>query len=168
MKVLAADDEPSILLQYQLILSERGHQVTCTDNGLACLEAYRNALSSQISRPPFDLVLLDYRMPKLDGLAVAKEILNICPGQRIMFASAYVIETLRDSAKDLGQIVELLQKPFGLDYMMEIIEDSDVYRQLAALNVKVRELKKHDLSLSQLVDLLAGVKKLQSMAASAR
>lgn len=52
--------------------------------------------------------------------------------------------------------------------MMEIIEDSDVYRQLAALNVKVRELKKHNLSLSQLVDLLAGVKKLQSMAASAR
>lgn len=168
MKILAADDEPTILLQYRIILEERGHKVLCTEDGLACLEEYKKALDKKYSsarpssRTPFDLVLLDYRMPKLDGLAVAKEILKLCPRQRIIFASAYVIETLRESTKDLRQIVELLQKPFGLDYMVEIIEDSDVYRQLAALNVKVRKLKENDLTLSQLVDLLAGVKKLQS------
>jgi CheY-like chemotaxis protein len=102
-------------------------------------------------------------MPELDGLGAAREILSLCPGQRIVFASAYVAETLREAARDLHQIVELLQKPFGLDYLVEVVEDTDVYQQLASVNVKVRELQNHNLSLSELVGLLAGVRKLQAM-----
>ena len=44
---------------------------------------------------PFDVVVLDYKMPGKDGMEVAKEILTINPDQRIIFASAYV----RDSRK---------------------------------------------------------------------
>ena len=102
-------------------------------------------------------------MPVLDGMRAAREILKLCPSQRIVFASAYVAETLREATKDLHQIVELLQKPFGLDYLVEIVEDTEVYRQLASLNVRVRELRNHNLTLSQLVDLLAGVRKLQEI-----
>jgi CheY-like chemotaxis protein len=60
----------------------------------------------------FDVVILDYKMPKKDGLQVAKEILEINPDQRIIFASAYVIETLRESVKELKRVVELMQNPF--------------------------------------------------------
>jgi CheY-like chemotaxis protein len=101
-------------------------------------------------------------MPVLDGLGASKQILKLYPDQRIIFASAYVGATLRESAKDLHQIVELLQKPFGLDYLVEIVEDTEVYQQLESLNVKVRELRDHNLTLSQLVDLLAGVRKLHA------
>ena len=153
-------------MQYQIALKERGHEVIATVDGRECIEMFSGAKSAQDSSTPFDLVILDYRMPKLDGLEAAREILRLCPDQRIIFASAYVAETLRESARDLHQIVELLQKPFGLDYLVEIVEDTDVYRQLALLNVKVRELRNHNLTLSQLVDLLAGVKKLQAMVLS--
>lgn len=54
---------------------------------------------------PFDVVVLDYKMPKLDGLQVAKQILNWNPMQRVIFASAFVMETLRDSVKELEQVV---------------------------------------------------------------
>jgi CheY-like chemotaxis protein len=49
-------------------------------------------------------------MPKKDGLEAAKEILELNPRQRIIFASAYVKETLEDSVKQLKQVVELMQK----------------------------------------------------------
>lgn len=162
MKILVAEDEPSIRMQYQAVLQERGHEVVATADGQECIDVFAEALQSGGSRNPFDLVILDYRMPRLDGLGAAREILRLCKDQRIIFASAYVAETLRESAKDLHQIVEMLQKPFGLDYLVEIVEDTDVYQQLARVNVKVRELRNHNLSLSQLVDLLAGVRKLQA------
>lgn len=62
---------------------------------------------SHIIQQPFDVVVLDYRMPKKDGLQVAKEILKLNPKQRIIFASAYVKETLVESVKQLNQVVEL-------------------------------------------------------------
>jgi CheY-like chemotaxis protein len=164
LKILVAEDEPSIRMQYHAVLQERGHEVVSTADGQECTEVFAEALKA--SESPYDLVILDYRMPRLDGLGAAREILRLCKDQRIIFASAYVAETLRESAKDLHQIVEMLQKPFGLDYLVEIVEDTDVYRQLALVNVKVRELRNHNLSLSELVDLLAGVRKLQAAVTS--
>lgn len=173
MKILIAEDESAIRLQYHIVLQERGHEVISTENGRACVEAYKMALSvrrseSESTQPPFDLVILDYRMPELDGLGAAKKIFKMCPDQRVIFASAYVAETLRQATKGLHQIVEMIQKPFGLDQLVEAVEDLEVYRQLASLNVGIKQLKEHNLSLSELVDLLAGVKKLQKMVAPAR
>jgi CheY-like chemotaxis protein len=50
-------------------------------------------------------------MPGMNSMNVAKEILAVNPHQRIIFASAYVKETLQESVKQLKQIVELMQKP---------------------------------------------------------
>ena len=46
-------------------------------------------------------MIFDYRMPNKDGLAAAIEILELCPSQRIMFASAYTDETLVAAVKNL-------------------------------------------------------------------
>ncbi len=100
-------------------------------------------------------------MPKKDGLQVAKEILALSPKQRIVFASAYVIETLGESVKQLGQVVELLQKPFDMDSFTSAIEDRGIYEELEKINVKVANLKKSNMTHSQLVELLAGIKKLE-------
>ena len=74
---------------------------------------------------PFDAVILDYRIPGKDGLHVAKEILELNPKQRIIFASAYIKETLEDSVKKLGTVVELIQKPFDADVLVDTIEDKE-------------------------------------------
>ena len=179
MNILVAEDESNIATVYKVSLETNGHQVQLTDNGEDCIKAYHIAMrhqkmtktfqsremnttnSRQISIP-FDVVVLDYRMPKKNGLEVAKEILGVCPNQRIIFASAYVLETLKDSVKNLGQVVELLQKPFEIVNLIDTIEDKGVYEELSELNVKVKELKDLDVTHTQLVDLLAGVKKLQN------
>jgi CheY-like chemotaxis protein len=100
-------------------------------------------------------------MPRKDGLQVAKEILALSPKQRIVFASAYVIETLAESVKQLGQVVELLQKPFDMDSFTSAIEDRGIYEELEKINVRVSNLKHSSMTHSQLVDLLAGIKKLE-------
>jgi CheY-like chemotaxis protein len=59
---------------------------------------------------PFEAVILDYKMPQLNGIEVAKEILAVNPHQRIIFASAYIQETVKDSVKELKQVVEVIAK----------------------------------------------------------
>ncbi|MGI0025024.1 MAG: response regulator, partial [Nitrososphaera sp.] len=105
----------------------------------------------------------DYRMPKMDGLDAAKLILEHCPSQRLMFASAYTAQTLIEAVKSLHKVVELLQKPFDLEYFVDAVEDKVLYEQLERLNVRVRALKDHSVTHSQLLDLLAGVQKLREM-----
>lgn len=179
MRILVAEDESSIATLYKVSLEASGHQVQLTNNGEECVKAYHRAMRHQrITKAhqnremnttssydislPFDVVVLDYRMPKKDGLEVAKEILDVCPNQRIIFASAYVLETLIESVKKLRQVVELLQKPFEIDSLVDAIEDKGVYEELSKLNVRIKELKDLDVTHAQLIDLLAGVKKLQN------
>ena len=39
---------------------------------------------------PYDLVVLDYKIPKINAIEVGKEILAVSPSQRIIFASAHL------------------------------------------------------------------------------
>lgn len=174
MRILVAEDEPLIARDYRLILQSRGHDVTVHDNGLSCLEAYTTALGevnkqSRFSdKIPFDVVILDYRMPKKDGLETAREIVKLCPEQRIIFASAYTRETLKEAAKELHQVVELLQKPFDLSYLVEVVEDTNVYNHLAKLNDKITQMKDPDLTDSELAELMKIVQDGLRVAASIR
>jgi CheY-like chemotaxis protein len=110
---------------------------------------------------PYDVVILDYRMPSINGMDVAKEILAINSHQRVIFASAYVKETLEHSIKELKQVVELIQKPFSLNELVDIIEDKEVYEDLKTLNVDVDLVKAANPTHEQILDLLERLKKIQ-------
>jgi response regulator RpfG family c-di-GMP phosphodiesterase len=132
-----------------------------------CLKVYHSKLQNitlNTDPPehaqPFDAVILDYKMPKINGLEVAKEILAVNPHQRIIFASAYVKETLMDSVQELNQIVELLQKPFGQGVLVDTIENKEIYAELQNLNVKIDDIKAANLRHEQLREILDILKKL--------
>lgn len=132
MKILVAEDEPMIGKQYQVILQDRGHEVVLTEDGLQCVKAYNDAIahledsseSGLISNPPFDVVILDYRLPRVDGLDAAKLILAANKRQRIIFASAYVMSTLQESVKHLQTVVEIIEKPFDLEKLILMVEEA--------------------------------------------
>jgi CheY-like chemotaxis protein len=111
--------------------------------------------------PPFDAVVLDYRMPKKDGLEAAKEILELNPKQRIIFASAYVKETLEDSVKQLKQLVELMQKPFEADALVDTIEDKEAYEGLKTLIANIKEFDLDNPTREQISSIFEGIRKIQ-------
>jgi hypothetical protein len=94
-------------------------------------------------------------------MEVAKEILAVNPRQRIIFASAYVKETLEDSVKQLKQVVELMQKPFGPNALIDTIEDKEIYNELKQLNVNIDYVKAANFRHEQLNNILEALRKLQ-------
>lgn len=168
MRILIAEDELGIGETYKLMLESRGHIVTVTPDGSECLKVYHATIAELdddseeylAQNPPFDVVVLDYFMPNMDGLQAAKLILVANKHQRIIFASAYVKSALEESVKHLHAVVELLEKPFDLEVLADIIEDKRIYEGLKKINVKVKEIK--DPNIEQLRNLLHGLKKMQS------
>lgn len=136
MNILIAEDEIGIAQTYEMLLVAKGHAVTLTEDGLDCLKIYKERLAQlgDISHeclsenPPFDVVVLDYRLPSMDGIDVAKQILLENPRQQIIFASAYITETLAESVKKWDQVVELLHKPFELEVLLDAIVNSGLER----------------------------------------
>ena len=109
----------------------------------------------------YDVVILDYKMPGMNGMDVAKEILAVNPHQRIIFASAYVTLLLLESVKQLKQIVELMQKPFTLSQLVDTVEDKEVYEELKSLNVDVNRIRAAEPTHELVIDLLERLRRIQ-------
>ena len=75
-------------------------------------------------------------------MQIAKEILEINPEQRIIFASAYIKETLVESVKELKRVVELIQKPFSRSELVDVIENREAYEGLKMVMSTTREIIK--------------------------
>jgi CheY-like chemotaxis protein len=169
MNILIAEDDHDIASIYKETLESRNHQVTITTNGEDCLKAYHDAFQKMISytetmkpfRFPFDVVLLDYKIPQINGLEVAKEILAVNSHQRIIFASAFVLETLEISIKELKRAVELIQKPFTLAKLIDIIEDKEVYTELQKFNVDLEVVRAFAPTHEQITELLEKLRIIQ-------
>ena len=170
LDILIGEDESDIALLYKIALEKKNHTVSIAYNGEECLKKYHEKFqrlrfsrlySSSGHVMPFDVVILDHKMPKIDGIRVAEEILAVNPHQRIIFASAYVKETLLDSIKKLNRVVELMQKPFGVNTLLDTIEDKEVYSELHSLNVDVDVIKAINPTHEQITDLLERLRKVQ-------
>jgi len=134
-------------------------EATVTDSFRDYGDKFRKNVDTNV--PPYDVVILDYSMPGMNGMEVAKEILNASPHQRIIFASAYVKETLEYSVKELKQVVELMQKPFALKQLIDTVEDTEAFEELRELNVNVDRIKEADLAHEQILDLLDKLRRIQ-------
>jgi CheY-like chemotaxis protein len=130
MKILIAEDESVIGENYKMILESRHHEVIIANNGEDCISLFDKAFhalhprnSSVEESSPFDLVVLDFRMPKKNGIDVAKHILSTCPQQKMIFATAYTLDVLEGLMKKIQMGIEVLQKPFDLDAFADMVED---------------------------------------------
>src|SRR5689334_6364785 len=121
MKIIIAEDEEDIRTILTITLEDAGHQITTAADGEECLRKYGGAVPGKNAGSPFDLVILDYRMPKKDGIEVAKEVLARFPSQRIIIATAHTKEIFSWVPKELHHL-EFLQKPFELDELIAVIE----------------------------------------------
>jgi CheY-like chemotaxis protein len=179
LNILIAEDELDIAALYKTVLEKRNHKATITTNGEDCLKAYhevyqRNRFSSgqqssSQSGPmersrchSFDVVILDCKMPQMNGIEVAKEILAVNPHQRIIFASAYIKDTVIDSINNLKRsMMESVQKPFEIKRLVDLIEDKLMYQELIRLNIDVDIIRAVKPTHEEISDLLVRLKGVQ-------
>jgi len=131
MKILVAEDTESFSLLYKASLESRGHEVEITNDGMECIYKYVDETKklSEIDNDegPYDLVILDHQMPRMKGLEVAKEILDIKPKQRILIVTAHV-KTMMEGVRKLGGKIEILSKPFPSLAMIRQVEGLAQFR----------------------------------------
>lgn len=119
MKILVAEDELELLRFYKVFLEDLGHDVITSKNGEECLDSYHKALNMNKS---FDLVILDHRMPKKNGMEVAKEIAAIAPSQKLLMITAFAgLLDLQVKPENM----KIIQKPFDTEEFESIIKEVD-------------------------------------------
>ncbi len=81
IKILLVDDEEHIRLLFKEELEEEGYFIGLASNGFEALE--------MLKAGQFDLVVLDIKMPGMDGIATLNEIKKLNKEQRVILCSAY-------------------------------------------------------------------------------
>lgn len=81
IKLLVVDDEENIRILFREELEEEGYVIETASNGLEALEKLKTA--------PFDIVILDIKMPVMDGIEALNAIKNANRNQAVILCSAY-------------------------------------------------------------------------------
>jgi DNA-binding NtrC family response regulator len=117
MRVLVVDDEPKVALTLAASLEGLGAEFA-VDTAYGFTEAFARAQQSRYS-----LLVVDYEMPGLNGLDLARAVRRVTPETRIVLMTAYGTQELRDTARLLG-LVGYLDKPFTIAQLREIVQRS--------------------------------------------
>jgi CheY-like chemotaxis protein len=154
---------------YKSALKSRGHIVTVASNGEDCLKIYNDKLQDVTLRSdlnehiqPYDVVVLDYEIPKMNGIEVTKEILTVNPRQRIIFTSGDDM-AISKGIRQLKQKVEILKRPFTKQLLIETVEDEYVYSALKELNIDIDDIKRGHFTHEQLTKILRILKKAKDI-----
>ncbi len=94
MTVLIVEDNAGVRRLLRRTLADVATDIWECDDGVHALEAY-------LAHRP-DVVLMDIRMPRLDGLAATEGILRVCPSARIFVVTDYDDDELRNAARRVG------------------------------------------------------------------
>ncbi|HEX9677461.1 response regulator [Nitrososphaera sp.] len=167
MNVLIADDDILIIKLYRVALESRGHTVTSTYNGRECVDVFKQELARVgPDADPFDVVVMDHRMPKMDGVKAAGVIIELRPNQRIIFITACARETLKASVQEIGQVVSILEKPFEPILLAKVIEDIFTFKDLAEINKLLKVMYHNTCSEVQITQLHSLLKTIQKIGLS--
>ena len=112
-KLLIVDDEEGVRESLKLILGDL-YTILLTEDGLQALECLKNA-------PDISLVLMDIKMPKINGLEVLKKMREMRPDLKVIMITGYkAVETVSEAVKlcACGYIV----KPFEAQEVVKAVE----------------------------------------------
>lgn len=130
--LLIVDDEESVRLLLSAVLRREGYQVECAEDGQQALAKFK------LLQP--DLVLMDIRMPVMDGLTAFKEMRQLRHDCNIILMTAFAaVETAVEAIK-LGAF-DYVIKPFDIDEVKLLVSRALEMRRMAEeINVLHREL----------------------------
>ncbi len=135
-RVLLVDDEDSFRTALKKQLAVRGYEVFDVDNGEDALKVVRHQLP--------EVVVLDQKMPRSDGIQTLKEIKKIRPEVQVIMLTGYgSIEAARETGKH--DVFHYLEKPCPVDELIDYIEAARQERVYAMARHEIPEVQRTSL-----------------------
>jgi len=129
-KIFIVDDELSVRTSLEEWFLEDGFNVVTAESGEDAL--------TKMHAGPFDLVLLDIKMPGMDGITLQKKIMEIDPRTIIIIITAYAsvdtaVEALKTGAFDY------ITKPFDPENLSNLVNNALKQKNLTEENLQLKE-----------------------------
>ena len=115
-RILVVDDDELVRLVTKAVLAYRGYQIVEAEDGEQAIQAYTSATI------PFDLVLMDLHMPRLNGHDALVKIRRHDPKVKAIMLSGGLHERDTEHAEDL-EGVAFLHKPFENTALIRVVRD---------------------------------------------
>jgi len=130
VRILVAEDETIIRLDLVEMLTEAGYEVVAqAENGAVAVELAR------LHNP--DLAILDVKMPEMDGITAAEQIILIAP---VLMLTAFSQRDLVERARDAG-VMAYVVKPFSINDLVPAIEIAiSRHKQMKSLESEVADI----------------------------
>ena len=146
IRILVAEDEALIRMDLVEMLGEAGYEVVAqAADGAEAIEL------AQLHKP--DLVILDVKMPVLDGISAAEKIIAIAP---VLMLTAFSQRELVERARDAG-VMAYVVKPFSIGDLVPAIEIAiSRHLQMRTLADEVADLHER-LESRKLIDRAKGI-----------
>jgi len=123
--ILLVDDEPDIALTLTDLLESEGHQIDVASTGTEALE--------RITHHTYDAVLLDIRLPDMDGLLVLENMVQVQPGLPIIILTGLTsLDSVTGPLEELGAFA----------YLHKPVNQSEVKKTVRQA-LRVQTLAKH-------------------------
>jgi DNA-binding NtrC family response regulator len=117
LRVLVVDDELLIRWSLAETLTESGHLVSEAADGAHAIRAVEDGTQ------PFDVVLLDYRLPDSDSLTLLARIRKAAPEAQVILMTAYGTPEVIKGALDLGAY-RVLSKPIDMPHLEPLVREA--------------------------------------------
>ena len=123
-KILLVDDDEWIRDSLTLYFDTEGCQMIAVETAEEGMEL--------LKQQGYDIILLDYKLPGIDGLTFSREIQEICPDAIKILITAYKNKKVVSEAANVG-IQDLIDKPFTIktieDSMLRLIQRNEKKNQ---------------------------------------
>ena len=143
---LVAEDETIIRLDLVEMLTEAGYEVVAqAENGAVAVDLAR------LHKP--DLAILDVKMPEMDGITAAEQIITLAP---VLMLTAFSQRDLVERARDAG-VMAYVVKPFSISDLVPAIEIAiSRHTQMKSLETEVADLYER-LETRKIIDRAKGI-----------
>lgn len=117
-RVLIVDDTDIVRRALELAVRRMGHATVSTSDAVEALAIAR--------RERIDLALVDYRMPRMDGAMLFRELRATLEGRcpEVVFVSASPCEEVAREVEGIGRVAGYVKKPFHLDDLRRVVNTS--------------------------------------------
>ncbi|WP_462324540.1 PAS domain S-box protein [Desulfoplanes sp.] len=112
--VLLVDDEESIRVTEKMLLEDMGYSVVCASDGRQAVEVFR------ANHREIDVVVMDMRMPEMDGLEALERMKEIDPDCRVIIVSGFTNNGTLEESHHNG-VAGFLRKPYRISELSALM-----------------------------------------------